>query len=301
MNYFLFEYNRQLQLSLQNSVPLDWMAFRTKSIEHILPQKYKKIKSWQLVMKNYQNSEYAERIINNIGNLVGLTTVAKNSSLSNNSYYIKSQIDLSEEIQCYKNGTLAEMYIADKYKSWTVKDIYNRAKDPLKFMYDNWFKNYLDSNIFLNEIDNFIGFNVLETEQEQQDLEKSLIDIYQDEYKTFTQGKIIAEENQTKISNIVKTTFKDIITRDNFSESELINLQNRKYCKETFGGLRYPVLKMVDSTKDILEQCKLGTGKNNHNKFYVDPITIKGKNYLLCWLCRNKNLKALLQWMGENK
>ena len=301
LNYFLFEYNRQLQLSVKNTVPLDWIAFKTESIEHILPQKYKKIKSWQLVMKKYQNSDHIERIINNIGNLVGLTTVAKNSSLSNNSYYIKSQIDLSEERQCYKNGTLAEMYIADKYKCWTVKDIYDRAKDLLKFMYDNWFRDYLDTNDFLKGMDDFIGFNVLEAEQEQQALERSLIEIYQDEYKIFTQGKKIAEEKQAKISDIVKTTFKDIITRDDISESKLINLQNRKYCNESFGSLGYPVLKLVDTTRDIAEQCKFETEKNNHNRFYVDPITIKGKKYLLCSQWRDKNLKALLQWINENK
>lgn len=300
INYFLFEYNRQLQLSVKNSVPLDWLAFKTESIEHILPQKHKKIKSWNLVMQNYGDPDINATIVNNIGNLVGLTTVAKNSTLSNNSYYIKSQIDLSEERQCYKNGTLAEMYIADKYKTWTVKSIYDRAKDLLEFMYNNWFKDYVDHNLFEQDIDGYIGFKVQETPIAQKQLEEQLMPIYQEEYKIFSMSKEIAEQKKTKISAIVKTTLKNIITQDNFSDDKLLQLQNQNYCNLAFNNLGCPVLKLVDPKKSIAEQCKCETEKNN-NRYYVDPIIIKCKRYLLCSQWKDKSLKSLLEWISENK
>lgn len=301
LNYFLFEYNRQLQ-SDKNSVPLDWSSFKTDSIEHILPQKYMKIKSWQRAMEKYQSDgKLLKTIVNNIGNLVGLTTNAKNASLGNNSYYIKSQIDLSKERQSYKKGTMAEMLIADKYETWTVKDIYDRAKDLLKFMYNNWFKSYLDEEEFDNDLDAYIGFLVLENDDEQNKLKKELLEIYEEEKIQFFKEKKKNEEQIEKIGDIVKGVFKDIITNNNFPDEKILLLQDRKYCNETFGSLGYPVLKAVDPTREIKEQTKYETEKNGGNRFYAEPITVKGKKYFLCSQWRNKNLKSLKAWIEENK
>lgn len=300
LNYFLFEYNRHLQSAVKDAVPLDWISFKTDSIEHILPQKYYKVKSWNMVMEKYQDSLVNQSIINNIGNLVGLTTVAKNSSLSNNSYFIKSQIDLSESRRSYKNGTYAEMLIADKYKTWTVNSIYDRAKDLLFFMYENWFKDYLSEEEFMDDINYYVGFTVAETKEEQENLEKSLSFIYQDEYKDFKK-MLGCKQKIDKISDLVKTKLKEIITSNSFDDEKIIKLQDRQYCNKTFGSLGYPVIKLVDTTKEIKEQCKFETEKNNMNRYYVEPITIKDKKYLLCSQWRSKNLKSLLKWIDENE
>jgi len=246
LNYFLFENNRELQQT-KYAVPLDWNNFNTKSIEHILPQSYKKIESWRLVMDKYKDNlvlydKYKNHtIINNIGNLVGITTTGKNSSLSNNSYYVKSQLKLSADRPSYKDGTYSERLIADN-PTWTVKSIYNRAIDLLIYMFDTWFIDYLpddEKNKYLGKINkendqdqqvlednlsspsqsnkeesikdpkaeylkDYVGFTVVENDQEQQELEYDLINrCYPEELRLWE-----AKQNQNSRTNQSSNTIK---------------------------------------------------------------------------------------------
>ena len=308
LNYFLFEYNRHLSQSVnKNAVPLDWNNFRTETIEHILPQKHTKIPSWKLVMDKYKdlkdanNYEIKNIIINNIGNLVGLTTCAKNSSLSNKSYFLKSQIKLSEERDCYKNGTFAEMRIADDYPTWTVKDIHSRALDLINFMFDNWFNDYISHEQLQENKDKYVGFSVLENDQEQLELENTLLNkLYPAEKAEFEKEQEKEKTFKLRISSIVNGDFKTIITNPNISEEIVNKLEDRIYCHETF-GIVYNIIKAIDLTKDISEQAKCEWENNNKNKYYVKPINIKGKAYLLCSQWYKKHLTKLLEWIKNNQ
>lgn len=189
-NYFLYEYNNFLIEQHKEGISVSWSE-DAKSIEHILPQKYKKIDSWKKVLENYE--EEKDTIINSLGNLVSLRSVNKNASLGNQSYIIKKE-DIEIQKPSYTKGTNAEREIADKNETWTVQSIYNRTKELIRFMLKNWFMGFsteIDEIMkdekklskFIQE--NFIGFSVKENEEAQSKLETELESIYKTELEEY--------------------------------------------------------------------------------------------------------------------
>lgn len=187
INYFLYEYNQYLvETCEKEGLPLSWNEFNSKSIEHVLPQKYKKTNYWNRVLQKYNTD--INIIINSLGNLVGLRTNAKNASLSNKSYKIKKAGTKNGDV-AYQKGTFAEREIADNNEFWTVKSIYDRTKSLAIFMCNNWFKDFESEydevlndekqlNKFINKI--FVGFTVIEDKKEQKILENDLNNTYED-------------------------------------------------------------------------------------------------------------------------
>lgn len=180
--YLLYEYNiRSKEAKNYDKEFFNWGKFKkTESIEHILPQSNVKFSrgssgkiarkklpmSWQsVIMKNDNKilvadddialeSVYSEteltQITNSLGNLVAIVNGAKNSHLSNKSFAIK--------LEQYKLGTIREREISGKYKHWTIKEIYDRTNEILDFVYEEWFKGYINKEDFDKQKAKMIGW-----------------------------------------------------------------------------------------------------------------------------------------------
>ncbi|OBZ11945.1 hypothetical protein A8L34_16645 [Bacillus sp. FJAT-27264] len=80
-----------------------------------------------------------------------------------------------------------------------------------------------------------------------------------------------------KIGALVRSSFDRLIAEDLLTEQEVEQLQRLDYAKRTF-NITYPVLKRIDSASSMTEQQKV----NGRPRFYAEPYTIYGTNYLLC-------------------
>jgi len=101
--------------------------------------------------------------------------------------------------------------------------------------------------------------------------------------------------DQTKaVGKLVQDEFMKLLTSGRLDSSVMEALQNQDTSKELF-GVNYPVLLPIDSATDI----KKGVDSNGVNRYYIKPICIREKWYLVTsqWFERNK--KKLLSWMAE--
>ena len=139
IRYFLFEYNRSMQLkSKSNDLKIDWREMNMrmsdfKTVEHIYPQSSRK-NCWKNDFKGY--SSYQKRKLkNSLGNLLPLSQ-PKNSSLSDKCFNDKKVN--GEDYIGYTYGCYCEIEIANNYSSWTPNNILERGLKMLKFMEDRW-------------------------------------------------------------------------------------------------------------------------------------------------------------------
>lgn len=139
MRYFLYEYNRSLQIkSKASDVKIDWRSLNTrfndfKTVEHIYPQKSKK-RCWQTNFGKKFSTYEKRRLKNSLGNLLPLSQ-PKNSSLGNKCFADK-KINTEDSIG-YSYGCYCENEIA-QYDDWTPEDILERGLKLLKFMESRW-------------------------------------------------------------------------------------------------------------------------------------------------------------------
>lgn len=109
--------------------------------------------------------------------------------------------------------------------------------------------------------------------------------------KVFSEGSnnIVMGESlydDVKVGKLVQTTFRDLIMYD-VNPFEIMNLQDLKYSKETF-GLSFPVLVSAESNYDKA-------------RYYSKPVTINGRQYMLCSQWYEKNKAPLVQWISKYK
>lgn len=142
LKYFLFEYNETLEI--EKGKPVEWYKITTASIEHVLPRT-PTTEYWKIAFSEYMNNEEERiKITNSLGNLLLLSNGAENSSLSNYSFPVKKEMTVDSEKFAYKYGSRSAQKIAEE-RVWTAKEIYNRTKLLFRFMYDNWFSEYINS------------------------------------------------------------------------------------------------------------------------------------------------------------
>ncbi len=139
ISYFLYEYNDSL--SIPNAEKIEWYKLSSTSIEHVLPQTPKR-EYWQVSFKNYIGTDNERKIINSLGNLLLLSSGAENSSLKNYSYPVKREMDVNSKKFAYCYGSRSAREIAEA-KHWTSKQVYERSKKLLNFLFDKWLSEYI--------------------------------------------------------------------------------------------------------------------------------------------------------------
>lgn len=82
---------------------------------------------------------------------------------------------------------------------------------------------------------------------------------------------------EIKIGAFVKSSFERLVANDVLTVQEIERLQRLDYAKRTF-NITYPILKKVDPTCSLTEQRNI----NGRPRFYADPYSIYGYDYLLC-------------------
>ena len=95
-----------------------------------------------------------------------------------------------------------------------------------------------------------------------------------------------------KIGQIAQNEFVDILTSNNIHDNVIKGLQELDFCKQ-FLNITFPVLKEVKEG-DLSLQIKDNRG---YNRYYVTPISIKGKRYLLTSQWKEASLVSLLNFM----
>ena len=135
IRYFLYEYEKYLQSSLETKV--EWETFNKNqadkvTIEHILPQTHD---------DPYWIERFSdESLLNSLGNLL-LLSVSKNASLQNDSFEKKKKTirDANENIiyNGYDCGSYSEIEVS-KYEEWTPDSIIIRGKKMLAFLKEHW-------------------------------------------------------------------------------------------------------------------------------------------------------------------
>lgn len=152
LRYFLFEYEQGLMESGRNSslVEAGYFYNRDKrkdmvSIEHILPQTPNEAYGyWLNALKDY-NEEEQMILTNSLGNLLPLSQ-SINSSLQNNSFEEK-KVGTNER-RGYKDGTLSEREVVDKWDKWTPNAILERGLKMLDFFEKHWDVKLYEGNKF---------------------------------------------------------------------------------------------------------------------------------------------------------
>lgn len=162
LKYFLYEYNDSLNIS--NAAKIEWYKLNSISIEHVLPQTPTSI-YWQTSFKDILGTADERKVINSLGNLLLLSCGAENSALKNYSFPVKKDVSIESRKFAYNSGSRSAREVGE-YDVWTLKEIYDRTIKLFNFMYDNWFKDYIektkwDKLIFDSKLINF-DFNYSE-------------------------------------------------------------------------------------------------------------------------------------------
>ena len=88
---------------------------------------------------------------------------------------------------------------------------------------------------------------------------------------------------QMKPGLLARTALRNVLESGQLSKSELVDLQDKTYCKKTF-DIGYALI-----------------AKNRDpDRYYADPVTINGDEYYICndWYDRNKQL--LIDWIDKH-
>lgn len=141
LRYFLFEYERTLQMSSQDKkCKCEWNNFVNNqndvtSIEHIYPQTPTD-PYW--IERFVTDNDKA--LVNSLGNLL-LLSIGKNIKVRNFSFEVKKETKYNSDgtisYNGYNNGSYSEHVVANE-KEWTPKQIIDRGKILLDFLVDHW-------------------------------------------------------------------------------------------------------------------------------------------------------------------
>ena len=175
LKYFLYEYNDSLNIS--NAAKIEWYKLNNISIEHVLPQTPSNI-YWQTAFKDILGTFEERKIINSLGNLLLLSCGAENSQLKNYSFPVKKDVSIESRKFAYNSGSRSAREVAE-CEVWTLKEIYNRTIKLFDFMYDNWFKDYIEKSEWDNLIieSKLVNFNYSCSEDDYLKLKNILLNI----------------------------------------------------------------------------------------------------------------------------
>jgi hypothetical protein len=136
LKYFLFEYERHLQVIARGGQKISWDDFTASkrdvsTIEHIYPQTPKQAE-WPEFGRLPPEQSRAYR--NSLGNLLALAR-AKNSALRNGSFAQKCRP--SDDSPGYATGSYSEIDVA-RNDSWGPTNVETRGLRMLAFMEERW-------------------------------------------------------------------------------------------------------------------------------------------------------------------
>ena len=107
---------------------------------------------------------------------------------------------------------------------------------------------------------------------------------------------LIRKKNtEIKIGEFVRQNFIKLSKENKLSELMLMQLQNADYSKSTF-IMNYPVLKLIDYSKNILEQRKI----NGRDRYWEKPYY--DNKYFICndWYDDKRNQRSYFEkWLKD--
>lgn len=101
------------------------------------------------------------------------------------------------------------------------------------------------------------------------------------------------ESQSVKIGYMIKNVM-PLLINDGLLDERLNDLLDKHYCKNTF-GIYYPMLLQLDF---VFDAKSMKYDKNKYPRYYANPISYQGKDYLLCSQWNEKlHLKRLEDWL----
>ena len=98
------------------------------------------------------------------------------------------------------------------------------------------------------------------------------------------------------IRKVIKGQFEELSAANTLPANEVNQLTKREYCLTTF-GVRAPVLREIDSLKDLREQRTL----NGKVKYWKEAFEFDGKKYLIYKEWANLHKKRFMTWCAGFK
>lgn len=88
----------------------------------------------------------------------------------------------------------------------------------------------------------------------------------------------ISALDELKIGETVRKTMKYLLKNNLIDKNTIILLQNKEYCKDTF-GISFAVLKEISNSDD---KNKMRLDSKGYSRYYTTPLEHNGRLYLLC-------------------
>lgn len=101
-------------------------------------------------------------------------------------------------------------------------------------------------------------------------------------------GKLItrASLEELKIGKLVQNPFRQLICNNNHNKELLLNLQDKEFCSKEF-KVGFPVLVKKYSEYETV-------------RYYKDPLTIDGNEYMLTSQWYERSKKKLIAWIMDH-
>ena len=93
----------------------------------------------------------------------------------------------------------------------------------------------------------------------------------------------------------IRKHFRSLINAGAITEELLKNLQDKEFSRKMLGSIKYPFLKAIHSVeKETIREAAL---VNGHPRYYMKPITINDKPFLITNDLYEKNVKPFNAWV----
>jgi hypothetical protein len=121
---------------------------------------------------------------------------------------------------------------------------------------------------------------------------KKWIRDYERENQSSTE--VLNIQEPIKVGLLVRTTIRKLINSNSLSNEKIAQLQDGRYCKNTF-EINYPFLKKVVVGSSLSQQRKI----NGYDRYWESVVFINGEKFILCndWYERNK--PKFIKWVNN--
>lgn len=103
--------------------------------------------------------------------------------------------------------------------------------------------------------------------------------------------KVEEIEKPLKPGQVIRQRFQKLIETGKITEECIFQLSTKQGTVQFF-GVRYPFLITYDGTKTVKEQATI----NGHVRYGSKPITIDGKEYLVCNDLYDRTVPKFIEW-----
>ena len=287
IRYLLYRYEEEKEPSTEKENNL-WNQGRNFSIEHILPQKGAKNAYWRLAFGDKVDDK---KVINAIGNLIPLKQGSENSTVSNYSYPTKIGRNSEDKQFTYIHGTGIARSIANKFKHWQLKNVYERSSKMLDWICENWFEGQwkVTDKEWIDIRAKLIGFEVNGYEVTDEDLEKEYENIKDTEKgsqnkeldkKSITYKGYTLSHNEKKLAylkNQIKYRFKKEDGKIQSIIFGILENESRYWIYLSIKDKKIEAKKLADGGK--VENIKVEKLVDKIEEFLKDLIEYVCKNY----------------------